>query len=386
MYYQYCTGYIGISVELTRMDEDGLSLPVCENTNVSDYISDDAPEASPNPDSVQEELVLASLEDTLSKEREKTPSEVSSPRQLDLSSGEEFVSPLGSNSNSNLHELELEPQVELQETVDSPEQVIDLAQRADSPLPEHPSSSDDSIYSPAIDPSSSSEQASHVEKRSLRGTGEHSTDISREQLVWAKVSGFRFWPGLIVDATCATNLPSKLRTPFREGWLLIHFFGTYDYAWVPPKSCIVSWYLGNKKGYMNKCKSKFFQLAVSEANRFKTEGSEPAGFSAIPQVLESGSDSDSPVIVEAPAAKTRPQKRKPSGKNLAVINIKKIKLSNCPSSSSSQEAAVSEQDKPRSKRRRRCELVMKRMGLAAPDPLLGRKLPRKVDTEPDIEL
>ena len=373
------------------MDEDeGESPPVCEITNLSD-ISDDVPEASPDPDSAQEELALSILEDTTKEREDKSPSEASSPPQPDLSSGEEFVSPLDSHSSSNLHEVELYPQLQLLETVDSPEQVIDLTQRADSPLPGHSSSPENSNsnYSPTMTPSSSNEAIATLEKespsaRSLRRTASRSTGLSSGQMVWAKVSGFRFWPGLIVDAGSATNLPSKLRTPFREGWLLIHFFGTYDYAWVPPKSCVVSWYLGNKKGYMNKCKSKFFQLALSEANRFKTEGTKPAGFSVIPQLLESGSDSDSALSVETPEGKPKSQKRKLTGKNMAVINIKKIKLSSF-QSSSSQEAPISS-DKTRGKRRGRCELVMKRMGLVPPDPFLGRKLPKKVNTDPDFEL
>ena len=303
------------------MDEDEVdSSPVCQNPTVSDYISDDAsPLASP-----QEELALSSPEATTSKDREeKSASEVSSPPQLDMSSGDEFVSPLESNSNSNLHEVELEPQLQ-QEADHSPDQIIDLTQRADSPLPGHSSSPEgsNSNYSPTMTPSSSNEAISTLEKapplRSLRGSGSRSTDLSRGQLVWAKVSGFRFWPGLIVDADSATNLPSKLRTPFREGWLLIHFFGTYDYAWVPPKSCVVSWYLGNKKGYINKCKSKFFQLAVSEGNRFKTDGTKPAGFSAIPQVLESGTDTDSAHSVGTAEVKPKSQKRKLTSRNLQL--------------------------------------------------------------------
>ena len=326
-------------------------------------------------------------------DQEKT---VLSDKDEDTSSGEEFVSPPG--SNSQLNEIEFGPQVE--QLDNSQEQVINLTERLDSPITIPNTSQQDSSsnYSPpraSSSPSSSIDLASPSKEagtppptaRSSRSAGKNSDDFSRGQLVWAKVSGFRFWPGLIVDAKSATSLPSKLRTPYREGWLLIHFFGTYDYAWVPPKSCIVSWYLGNKKGYGNKCKSKFFQLGLSEANRFETDSTMPVGFSAIPQVLESGSESDSIISVDSTEVKPISTKRKLSANNVPVVSIKKMKLSEYQASNSSQDTNLTaEQSKNQRDRKRRCDIVMKRLGLAPPDKYLGRKLPKKVNTEPDFEL
>ena len=309
----------------------------------------------------------------------------------DISSAdEEFVSP--PDSNSQLNEIEFEPQVE--QSDNSQEQVINLTERLDSPTTPNTFQQDSSSnYSPPRASSSSSsndlaspskEPATPLTSRSRRSAGINPDGFSRGQLVWAKVSGFRFWPGLVVDANSATSLPSKLRTPFREGWLLIHFFGTYDYAWVPPKSCIVSWYLGNKKGYMNKCKSKFFQLGLTEANCFETDGTMPMGFSAIPQVLESGSESDSIISVDTSETKPISAKRKVSSNNFPVVSIKKMKLSEYQGSQDSD--LTVEQGRSLRERKRRCDVVMKRLGLAPPEKYLGRKLPKKVDTDPDFEL
>ncbi|KAI6660889.1 Oxidoreductase GLYR1 [Oopsacas minuta] len=290
-----------------------------------------------------------------------------------VSSGDdEFISILDSesNSDSNLNEIELEQQLE--QASNPQEEVINLNYRLDSPIPKPDISLEDSNsnYSPPMASSSSSSNdalypiATPPLARSSRNTYVDSTDLSRGQLVWAKVSGFRFWPGLLVDVSSATNLPSKLRTPYREGWLLVHFFGTYDYAWVPPKSCI---------------------LGLSEAKRYENEGTTPAGFSVVPQVLESGSDTDSIISVGSSEDKPKTGKRKYSSKDIAVVSIKKMKLSDYQMSSSSQGSTSTEINKLKMERKKRCELVMKRLGLAPPDKYLGRKLPEKINTEIDYE-
>lgn len=359
---------------------------------------------SPQSDLDEREIILEDFSQNIHSQQTPSSSQpadqekiVLSDKDEYISSGdEEFISP--PVSNSQLNEIEFEPQVE--QSDNSQEQVINLTERLDSPITMPNTSQQDSSsnYSPpraSSSPSSSTDLTSPSKEpttppptsRSRRSAEIDSDDFSRGQLVWAKVSGFRFWPGLIVDAKSAMSLPSKLRTPYREGWLLVHFFGTYDYAWVPPKSCIVSWYLGNKKGYMNKCKSKFFQLGLSEANHFQTDGTMPLGFSAIPQVLESGSESDSIVSVDSTEIKPINAKRKLSGNNVPVVSIKKMKLSEYQASNSSQDSNLtSEQSRNQRGRKRRCEIVMKRLGLAPPDKYLGRKLPKKVNIDPDFEL
>ena len=72
--------------------------------------------------------------------------------------------------------------------------------------------------------------------------------FSAGDLVWAKVSGFKFWAGKVhiyhlnkvfgvianlytyqvVDATKEQFLPEHLKEPPKENCTLVRFFGTYD--------------------------------------------------------------------------------------------------------------------------------------------------------------
>ena len=74
------------------------------------------------------------------------------------------------------------------------------------------------------------------------------SSYSAGDLVWAKVSGFKFWAGKVytyhsynvfavianlytyqvVDATKEQFLPEQLKEPPKENCTLVRFFGTYD--------------------------------------------------------------------------------------------------------------------------------------------------------------
>lgn len=332
---------------------------------------------------MDEETISSPLEENLSKETDdilvelslspKTIDSVASPQERD-SSSEDVILVNSSPSSDDQNIAETNPDYIPPYQDISP----DLNEEAND------------ICSLREDPLQPTEATSSQELVSPRNIPPELPDFQTGKLVWAKLSGFRFWPGLVVDIENDANLPSRLKTPYREGWQLIHFFGTYDYAWVPPKSCIVSWESGNKKNYANKCKSKFFQLALTEAGGFIEKGELPKGFGIIPDMLESDSDSDAPnsgvkkVDTSLGKIATRGSSKRAhsltSNSSNAVLNIKRMKLPN--SNPSSQDAKV-EAIQPLGEGKKRCTLIMKRLGLAPPDPYLGRKFPEKVETDSD---
>lgn len=207
------------------------------------------------------------------------------------------------------------------------------------------------------------------------------------QLVWAKVSGFRFWPGLIVDTETNISVPELLKIPYKEGWVLVHFFGTYDFAWVAPKSCIVLFSEGLKKGLPAKCKGKAFKIAVAESKMYANEGVKPEGFDVIPEILESGSDSERPITppsepIPAPLSNSvdtySSDLRSPDIRDICNPNKKKkLELPHTQDKAAESSHSVSK-SASLSDSRVRCVSAMRKLGLMPPEEYLGRKLPKKV--------
>lgn len=103
------------------------------------------------------------------------------------------------------------------------------------------------------------------------------SSFSAGDLVWAKVSGFKFWAGKVVDAAKEQFLPELLKVPPKENCTLVRFFGTYDYHWAYPSS-VMSYEAGMKKRLHSKSRGRSFMLAVKEAKEFHELNTLPEGF------------------------------------------------------------------------------------------------------------
>ena len=62
------------------------------------------------------------------------------------------------------------------------------------------------------------------------------------ELVWAKMTGYPYWPGKIVEPDEQVKKPSKKTEMF-----FIQFYGTGDYAWT--KADLIHKYEENKEKY-----------------------------------------------------------------------------------------------------------------------------------------
>lgn len=91
----------------------------------------------------------------------------------------------------------------------------------------------------------------------------------RNQLVWAKLPGHPFWPGLRVNLD-RDYIPEDARKMARDGEVLVVFFGENSFGWVREENCLdFSEHYESKSRDPARNKLRF-QAAVKQANDEKT--------------------------------------------------------------------------------------------------------------------
>lgn len=100
---------------------------------------------------------------------------------------------------------------------------------------------------------------------------------NRENVVWAKVRGYRPWPARIVDETEREQEPTyKLADEYREQGddVLVRFFGTNEIAWVTREKAITTWKSGLNLNYHNRgTPGKLFKKGLAEVRQLCSERS-----------------------------------------------------------------------------------------------------------------
>lgn len=100
---------------------------------------------------------------------------------------------------------------------------------------------------------------------------------NREQVVWAKVQGYRPWPARIVQNDEREEEPSyKIADEYRQEGddVLVIFFGTSEIAWLNKKKAVTPWKMGLLKRYHEYgTPSKSFKKGLSEVRQLCSERS-----------------------------------------------------------------------------------------------------------------
>merc|ERR1712023_350326 len=95
---------------------------------------------------------------------------------------------------------------------------------------------------------------------------DESDELRVGKFVWAKIVGLPWWPAKIQLPQVAPEYVVKFR---QEDRILVYFFGTKDYAWLPKES--LRPFQDSKEKFAverpMKTHKKYFELALREASR-----------------------------------------------------------------------------------------------------------------------
>ncbi|GAQ89217.1 hypothetical protein KFL_004990020 [Klebsormidium nitens] len=199
------------------------------------------------------------------------------------------------------------------------------------------------------------EEAVKAQRKAARQAAlEHKEEETRSaeelanQVVWAKLSTYPWWPAQIVD-------PSSVHARFTEGRksdneVLARFFGTYDYGWVDRRTNVSD--LDHKfKDRQKLTKKKQFLKALEEAEECRKTGALPEAWTA---PFEEPEAEEEMHIEEPPEANGHVEEASPPEAMAAKERKRKGK-------------AHAVEDKPKAERRARQLRVMRHLGLVPPE-------------------
>eukprot|EP00127_Corallochytrium_limacisporum_P001408 Clim_evm30s55 gene=Clim_evmTU30s55 len=180
--------------------------------------------------------------------------------------------------------------------------------------------------------------------------------------VWAGVGRYPYWPGVVKDPS---SLPENdpVRNEGKDGQVLVHFFGTYDYSWVNPTQTLDFREAFDDKSKKNRAKS--FKRAIEEANSYLDSGEVPEGFKndTIPEDIDEVEEE--PVAADVkPTAKRSRSKKQVTPKQMSSTKAKSRKKM------TPEEIVALEKEQKAERRRER----MRKLGLIAPLPFLGKQV------------
>eukprot|EP00039_Didymoeca_costata_P013305 m.200371 g.200371 ORF g.200371 m.200371 type:complete len:240 (-) comp15735_c0_seq4:1914-2633(-) len=102
--------------------------------------------------------------------------------------------------------------------------------------------------------------------------------------VFAKYEGCAWWPAKILERDSKMGIfDDGIEHSKNLNEHLVHFFATYDVAWIPQKK-IESFEKGLPK-YRKKCRSKEFTKAITEASEYTASGILPVGFETASNIM-----------------------------------------------------------------------------------------------------
>lgn len=137
------------------------------------------------------------------------------------------------------------------------------------------------------------ESAQHGEREeegspegSAEGLAKHGAGDGRDLVgccMWAKLGRFPWWPAQVLDASRADAGLQRERPS--ETDVLVRFFGTHDFAWVEPTSCLSD--ISVNYAERSRQRKKLFAKGLEEAEAFRRNGILPPNWNVVDSDLVS---------------------------------------------------------------------------------------------------
>lgn len=129
------------------------------------------------------------------------------------------------------------------------------------------------------------EYREYTDKRKIPRNSGPVPVFNTDEIVWARTGNRQpYWPSQVLDPSQNEQLFAQL--PGKQPqYLLVRFFGTYDYSYVSPWTCVLN-FDQNYAERQKKSRAKQFVKAVQEANNMKKLGVLPEEWQSLEPVIE----------------------------------------------------------------------------------------------------